>query len=143
MAYYVQHVCALIQHTLEIPNYVVSESYYITQLQEYQKLCIQQIRENRKDIDKTNNLTLIRNMNPGRITYNNTIRGLNEPLWFFDKNKLGTAASLEGYNQQTILSGRYNVNINVEFKVNEITLVDFTGKNPNELKHKLLRFTPL
>lgn len=141
MAYYVQHVCALIQDKLEIPNYVVPESYYNDRLIHYQELCIRQIRENRKDIHKANNLILTRNMNPGRVTDLNTIRGLNEPLWFFDKNKQETAATLEGYNQKTILNGKYNVNINVEFKVSEITLVDFTGKTPKEIEQKLMNIT--
>jgi hypothetical protein len=150
MAYYVQHLCALIQDKLEIPNYVVPTSYYTERLKDYQELCIRKIRENRKDI-KENNLILTRNMNPDRVTNLNTIRGPNDALWFFDKNNRETKRLTEEYginsNKTRIEEHNSNNNrgvtrnINVEFKVVNISLLNFTGKTPNEIEQKLMNIT--
>ena len=151
MAYYVQHVCALIQDKLVIPNYVVPESYYIEQLKHYQELCISQINQNLKVINSRDHLTLTRNMNPHRITYLNTIRDLDEPLWFFDNANKATAPLTEKYgsisnksrieNKNSNSNRSVTLNINVEFKVNSITLVDFTEKTQREIGQGLMNIT--
>jgi hypothetical protein len=158
MAYYVQgvfnlipHVCALIQYNLGIQNYVVPESYYDDRLIHYQELCIRQIRENRRLFSSHDNLILTRSMNPDRVSDLNTIRGPNEALWFFDKNNRETERLTEEYsissNENRIENHNSNNNrsitrnINVDFKVVNITLLNLTGKEPKEIQNKLMNIT--
>jgi hypothetical protein len=151
MAYYVQHLCALIQDKLEIPNYVVPESYYDERLIYYQRLCIRQIRKNRTLFKSSNNLILTRNMNPDRVSDLNTIRGPNEALWFFNKNNRETERLTKEYgiisNENRIEEHNSNNNrsitrnINVDFQVGNITLLNFTGKTPKEIEQKLMNIT--
>ena len=158
MADYVQgvfnlipHVCALIQYNLGIQNYVVPESYYDEKLIHYQELCIHQIRENRRLFSSHDNLILTRSMNPDRVSDLNTIRGPNEALWFFDKNNRETERLTEEYgiisNENRFEEHNSNNNrsitrnINVDFKVGNITLLNLTGKTPNEIEQKLMNIT--
>jgi hypothetical protein len=151
MAYYVQHLCALIQDKLEIPNYVVPESYYDERLIYYQELCIIQIEQNSTLFKSSNNLILTRNMNPDRVSDLNTIRGPNEALWFFNKNNRETKRLTTEYgiisNENRIEEHNSNNNrsitrnINVDFKVGNITLLNFTGKTPKEIEQKLMNIT--
>ena len=158
MADYVQgvfnlipHVCALIQYNLGIPNYVVPERYYADRLIHYQELCIHQIRENRRLFSSHDNLILTRSMNPDRVSDLNTIRGPNEALWFFDKNNRETERLTEEYsissNENRIENHNSNNNrsitrnINVDFKVVNITLLNLTGKEPKEIQNKLMNIT--
>jgi hypothetical protein len=128
-----QHVCALIEYGLGIPNYVVPDKYYAEQLENYTPLCIREIRSNTKIITQKNKLKLVRLINPNRITEDNTLREPDEALWFFNNSNKSNKDNLEFYDRAKIYTGQI-----VSFTVKNIKLIDFTGKDRNEIEQELM-----